>query len=71
MKRKVRNFVALTKSYQPPYDIYVKERGILANQQRRAYEAIGAQPDTSGRANEQARAWMCQTFFDVRSLVRS
>ena len=27
LKRKVRNFVALTKSYQPPYDIYVKERG--------------------------------------------
>jgi CRISPR-associated protein Csd2 len=67
LKRKVRNFVALTKEYKPPYDIYVKERGILANQQKRAYEALGAQPDAAGRANEQARAWMCQTFFDVRT----
>lgn len=67
LKRKVRNFVALTREYKPPYDIYVKERGILANQQKRAYEALGAQPDAAGRANEQARAWMCQTFFDVRT----
>ncbi|HUE02855.1 MAG TPA: type I-C CRISPR-associated protein Cas7/Csd2 [Bryobacteraceae bacterium] len=67
LKRKVRNFVALTKEYKPPYDIYVKDRGILANQQKRAYEALGAQPDAAGRANEQARAWMCQTFFDVRT----
>ena len=67
LKRKVRNFVGLTKQFQPPYDIYVKERGILAREQKRAYEAKGAEPDPGGRANEQARAWMCETFFDVRT----
>ena len=67
LKRKVRNFVALTREYKPPYDIYVKERGILANQQKRAYEAVKAEPDPAGRANEQAREWMCKTFYDVRT----
>jgi CRISPR-associated protein Csd2 len=67
LKRKVRNFVALTKQYQPPYDIYVKDRGILAREQKRAYEAIGAEPDSGGRANEKARQWMCDNFFDVRT----
>ena len=67
LKRKVRNFVALTKQYQPPYDIYVKDRGILAREQKRAYEAIGAEPDAGGRANEKARQWMCDNFFDVRT----
>ena len=33
LKRKVRNFVALTKGYQPPNDIYVKER------QRKEYDS--------------------------------
>lgn len=65
LKRKIRNFVALTKRYQPPHDIYVKERGILAREQKRAYEAIGAEP--LDRANEEARQWMCRNFFDVRA----
>lgn len=66
LKRKVRNYVALTKDYAPPYDIYVKERGILANQQKKAYLALGL-TEGSDRANENARAWMCKNFFDVRS----
>lgn len=65
LKRKVRNFVALTKYYQPPFDIYVKERGILAREQKRAYEAVKAEPQ--GRPNEDARRWMCDTYFDVRT----
>ena len=65
LKRKIRNFVALTKGYQPPYDIYVKERGILAREQRKAYEAIKAEP--TNRANEDARRWMCDNYFDVRT----
>lgn len=65
LKRKIRNFVALTKGYQPPYDIYVKERGILAREQKKAYEAIKAEP--LNRANEDARRWMCDNYFDVRT----
>ena len=65
LKRKIRNYVALTRGYQAPNDIYVKERGILAREQKRAYVAVGAEPQ--GRPSEQAREWMCRNFFDVRT----
>jgi len=65
LKRKIRNFVVLTKDCQPPYDIYVKERGILAREQKRAYEALKIEPQET--PNEQARAWMCANYFDVRT----
>lgn len=42
LKRKVRNYVGLTKEGQPPYEIYVKEKAVLNNQHKRAYVAIGA-----------------------------
>ena len=65
LKRKIRNYVALTKSYAPPHDIYVKDRGILANEQRRAYKALGV--DATDRPNMDARRWMCENFYDVRT----
>jgi len=64
IKRKVRNFVTLT-NQDAGYEIYVKERGILANQQQRAYKALVMEPD--GKNTDKARGWMCQTFFDVRA----
>jgi CRISPR-associated protein Csd2 len=66
LKRKIRNFVALTRGYQPPNDIYVKERGILAREQKRAYDAVKAEPSSKG-SNEDARKWMCDNYFDVRT----
>lgn len=65
LKRKIRNFVVHTRGCQPPYDIYVKERGILALEQERAYAAVGAKP--GDRPNELAREWMCKNFFDIRT----
>lgn len=66
LKRKVRNYVSLTLRNQPPFDIYVKERGILANEQRRAYLALG-ETEGSDRPNEKTRKWMCDNFYDVRA----
>jgi CRISPR-associated protein Csd2 len=69
LKRKVRNFVTIAKRTngepEAGYDIYVKERGILANEQRRAYQALGLEP--GDRPNEAARRWMCEQFYDVRA----
>jgi len=65
IKRKVRNFVALTQRDAEGYEIYVKERGILANQQKRAYTALKIEPD--GKKIDAARNWMCEHFFDVRT----
>jgi CRISPR-associated protein Csd2 len=62
IKRKVRDYVAQVKEGESGYEIYVKHRGILAREQERAYR--GAQP--SLRPSDDARKWMCQTFYDVR-----
>ena len=75
LKRKVRNFVSLSQTegdgaerrYKPGYEIYVKDRGILALQQKRAYEALNKEPDNKTQTVKDARAWMCKTFFDVRT----
>jgi CRISPR-associated protein Csd2 len=84
LKRKVRNYVGLAKSEQPPYEIYVKEKAVLNKQHERAYIAIGAESELAGDAEgdkadkkkakrkggdkvDEARAWMCQNFFDIRT----
>jgi len=75
LKRKIRNFVQLTRSKrdgdelspEPGYEIYVKERGILANEQRRAYKALAKEPDNAPSTVKAARAWMCGNFYDVRA----
>ena len=65
LKRKIRNYVTMTRQTQPPNDIYVKDRGILAREQRKAYQAIGV--DAQDSPNRDARAWMCANYFDVRT----
>ena len=65
IKRKIRNYVGLTQGFESPNNIYVKERGILANEQRSAYRALQIEPD--GKSVDIARAWMCKHYFDVRT----
>ena len=70
LKRKIRNFVCLAKPGEPGYDIYVKEKAVLNRQHQKAYGALGLKADAKGAEKagqiDQARAWMCQTFFDIR-----
>lgn len=75
LKRKVRNFVEMTKGGSAPYEIYIKEKAILNLQNERAYKGIGAEGELKGddkkrkggdKVNE-ARAWMCQNFYDIRT----
>ncbi len=66
IKRKVRNFVSQTRENKPPDEIYVKDRGILANQQQRAYAALNKNEGSSSPNND-ARAWMCANFYDIRA----
>jgi CRISPR-associated protein Csd2 len=75
LKRKVRNFVGLVKGDAAPYEIYVKEKAVLNKTHERAYEGIGKaellkgddKKRKGGEAVSQARDWMCQNFFDVRT----
>jgi CRISPR-associated protein Csd2 len=76
LKRKVRNYVTLAQAGvdgqpKPGYDIYVKEKAVLNQQHGRAYAALGLDPKAKPEKgkespDQQARRWMCQTFFDVR-----
>ncbi|MGF1485276.1 MAG: type I-C CRISPR-associated protein Cas7/Csd2 [Opitutales bacterium] len=80
LKRKVRNYVALTRKETPPHDIYVKEKAVLIEAHEKAYKAIDAdasEEDTKGKTKKKrkgtaeevvkARDWMCQNFYDVRT----
>ncbi|MBW8072813.1 MAG: type I-C CRISPR-associated protein Cas7/Csd2 [Ferrovum sp.] len=75
LKRKVRNFVGMSKGEQPPFEIYVKEKAILNNQNKRAYVGIDREDllagdnkkRKGGDAVDDARQWMCRNFFDVRT----
>jgi CRISPR-associated protein Csd2 len=74
LKRKIRNYVCLAKGNNgepcPGYDIYVKEKAVLNQQHLRAYTAKKLDPKAEGKKKagqiSEARAWMCQTFFDIR-----
>ena len=75
LKRKVRNYVELANGGKPPFEIYVKEKAILNKQHERAYKAIGAEDllksddkkRKGGDKVDEARDWMCQNFFDIRT----
>ncbi len=72
LKRKIRNYVQLTRKNEPPYEIYVKEKAILNDQHEKAYIAHNIAPEKNKlpKSLEQAeniRQWMCSNFFDVRT----
>ncbi len=68
LKRKIRNFVQLTKKNEPPYDIYVKEKAILNEQHDKAYKALEIDEGKAKQPErDKAKAWMCQNFYDIRS----
>lgn len=82
LKRKVRNYVGMVNEFKPPFDIYIKEKGVLERTHRIAYEAIGATDELSDEGKDakkkakrkgsedsvrKARDWICHNFFDVRT----
>lgn len=71
LKRKVRNYVAMTREDKPPHEIYFSERAILNKKHERAYEAAGLKPSKSlpkevDKARQLTR-FMCDNFFDIRT----
>ncbi len=82
LKRKVRNYVGMVNGCTPPFDIYIKEKGVLERTHRTAYEAIGATDELADDGKDdkkkakrkgsedsvrKARDWICKNFFDVRT----
>lgn len=66
LKRKVRDWVDAMKGTEARYKIFVEHRGYLVDHKKRAYEAIGAKKGEDKKADD-ARAWMCQNYYDVRT----
>lgn len=72
LKRKIRNYVALTHDGTSGYDIYMTERAVLNATHRKAYEALGIKPVDKKLPKDAAKAreltdWMCRNYFDIRS----
>lgn len=72
LKRKVRNYVALTKQNAPPHEIYFAEKAVLNNVHLRAYEAVGEKSVLKKlpKDAEKAKAltdFMCHNFYDIRT----
>ncbi|TAN37771.1 MAG: type I-C CRISPR-associated protein Cas7/Csd2 [Verrucomicrobia bacterium] len=80
LKRKVRNYATLTKTDEPGYDIFVKERAILNVKIDEGYKAAGLDPEAAKKAEEKkdkgqerraqiaaARGKMCELFYDIRT----
>ena len=75
LKRKVRNYVAMTQGDAPGHEIFVAERAILEHQQKRAWDEKA--PDSTAKEREklpkdkqkarEITEWMCSHFFDVRT----
>jgi CRISPR-associated protein Csd2 len=65
LKRKVRNYIELTKTDQPPYCIYIKEKAVLTERRAPAYKATeGLEGNERVQA---AKTWMCSNFYDIRA----
>ncbi len=84
LKRKVRNYVQLTKGTEAGYDIFIKEKAILNKEIEKAYADLsidlskppvdavdGKKRNKEGQGQggevQQARAKMCETYFDIRT----
>ena len=68
LKRKIRNFVQLTKADVPNYAIYVREKAVLNQQHQLAYTAKHLDPKKAKAPDvESVRQWMCENFYDIRT----
>lgn len=67
LKRKVRNYVTVTKRANRPFDIFIKEKGVLNLLIDEAHEQKGVVDKEKGEKTEAARRWMCKNYYDVRT----
>lgn len=77
LKRKIRNWVELSRDTQPKYRIYVTEGAVLNEKHREAYIAECADYKDVKTASkltpkndqdaEKVRKFMCDNFFDIRA----
>jgi CRISPR-associated protein Csd2 len=67
IKRKVRNYVLMTKGAKRPFDIFIKEKSVLNNLIDEAHEDDEVSKKEKGDKTEAARLWMCKNYYDIRT----
>lgn len=64
LKRKVRNYVALTKEYKSPFDIYIKEKAVLGDAHFAAFKKLGI--DTGEQSRKSVPADLKEAFAELQ-----
>lgn len=71
IKRKVRDYVDLARGDDERFKLYIQSGSEALNTiHQRAYTALGLKSTGTKQARsdvDQARAWMCENFFDIRT----
>jgi len=67
LKRKVRNFVQMSKADEKGYGIFVKEKAVLNTLIDAAHDDEKVKSKEKGEKTEAARQYMCERYFDVRT----
>lgn len=72
LKRKVRNYVQMAKDGTEGYNIYVKEKAVLNNLNKEAYDCLNIKQESKKLPKNPADAssvtkWMCDKYFDIRA----
>ncbi len=67
LKRKVRNFVQMTRVAETGNDIFVKEKAVLNTLIDRAVEEAEKKGKNKGERTEAARDIMCAQYYDIRT----
>jgi CRISPR-associated protein Csd2 len=69
LKRRVRNYVQIARGNQMPHAIFVEHATNMNRPILKAHEETGGIPEKGASKKKvgEARKWMCQNFFDVRT----
>ena len=72
LKRKIRNYVALTRQNKPPNEIYFFRKGRTQSNPQRPTRLLGETPVKKKLPKDAAKAmqvtaFMCSNFYDIRT----
>jgi CRISPR-associated protein Csd2 len=72
LKRKIRNYVALTKEDAEGFKIYVQEKSVLNRTHELAYKAFELKSEAKKLPKkvedaQRVTGWMCANYYDIRS----
>ena len=67
LKRKIRNYVEMSKDEEPGYQIYIKDNIPLNRRDAKAFEYLKIDEKTDPQLDIKIRDFMCHNFFDIRT----